>query len=454
MDLKEIQDRISKHSKRIQEINIQRRYAGGNHPSIIDRPAHEEPDSRIPIPIPRKAIRFVSGYMAKPGNIVYTCEDPEEYVDDILKPIFDQNDEELTTQEELETALAHGEAWEYHYTEENEPRFVEIPIERCIPIWDKSLPPKLVGFIDYYIDSDSVRHIRYFDDSTIYSWEGKNDSELTKLADELHGYGEVPFAQLKMSRDCSNLFDHAKQLIDHYDRLISEDYANELQRFANAYLLLAERLSNEVDENGQTEIDKLKNTRTFEGLGKADGTGSVSDRVQFLIKQINDGFIEHSADRFERLIYEMIQIINPNDNEFATADSGVAMAYKLLQMEYLIASIECYISRGLQKRIRLIQNISGNMSASDQDRPQVTITFRRNLPFDMASAVDQFVKVYGMLPDDLALKLFPANFIPDVDKVLDDMEEQRKVKIEEAQDAMGNSPDASRDSSESSDNDA
>jgi hypothetical protein len=57
----------------------------------------------------------------------------------------------------------------------------------------------------------------------------------------------------------------------------------------------------------------------------------------------------------------------------------------------------------------------------------VTIGFRRNLPFDMAASVEQFVKVYGILPDKVALKLFPATFIPDPDEVADEMEEAKGI---------------------------
>jgi len=123
----------------------------------------------------------------------------------------------------------------------------------------------------------------------------------------------------------------------------------------------------------------------------------------------------------------MMQIINPNDIATTGQISGIALAYKLLQFEYFCASCEAYFSRGLQWRIRLIQNVTGNMKAKPQDRPQVDIQFRRNLPFDMASAVDQFVKVAGILPDEVALKLFPADFMPDPSEVAAKMGENRAI---------------------------
>jgi len=435
MDAKQIAKLISSDGARVAKIAEQKKYAGGYNVAILGRRAHEEPDARVPIPIARKGIRLTSGYMVKPGNIVYSS-DPGTYVADKLQPIFDSNDEQLTTQELFETALTHGQAWEYHYTKDNEARFVEVPTEQCIPIWSDDLPPKLIGMIRHYCeqedDGTEKQEVYVYDAKTITKYEGKSGADLILASDidgqanpMQHGYGEVPFAQHKIARDCSNLFDCIIPLIDIHDRVISEDYANEAQRFAASYLLLKDQLSGELDELGLNELDKIKITRTFEGLGD-----NVNNAVAFLQKNIPVDFVKTVADTFERLIYDMMQIINPNDIAATGTISGIALAYKLLQFEYFCASCEAYFSRGLQWRIRLIQNVTGNMSAKPQDRPQVDIKFRRNLPFDMASAVDQFVKVYGMLPDDVALKLFPADFIPDAKKVLKDMGEEKARKEE------------------------
>jgi SPP1 family phage portal protein len=446
MDIKQIQKLIAADSGRCRKIEEQRKYAGGYNVAILGRRAHEEPDARIPIPIARKGIRLTSGYMVKPGNVVYSTEDG--YAEDTLQPIFDANDEQLTTQEEFETALTHGQAWEYHYTKDNEPRFVQVPTEQCIPIWDDSLPPKLEGMIRYYkhfdMDGEEECEVYVYDNISITKYTGKEYSSLKLAIPEpahdgepaepnpmQHGYGEVPFVQAKIAKDCSNLFDCVIPIIDIEDRTLSEDYANEAQRFANSYMRLRNKLSHELDEFGMSEVDKIKITRIFEDLGD-----DADKAVTFLTKEIQTDFIKLVADTFERLIYDMMQIINPNDIAATGQISGIALAYKLLQFEYFCASCEAYFSRALQWRIRLIQNVTGNMKAKPQDRPQVDIQFRRNLPFDMASAVDQFVKVAGILPDEVALKLFPADFMPNPEEIAAKMQEEKDARAQFSMDAQ------------------
>lgn len=426
MNAEQIIKLITSDRQRVEKIREQRQYAGGRNTAILGRRPHEEPDNRIPIPIARKGIRLVSGYMFRPGEITYSVDQPETYFDDVLKPIFDFNDEELTTQEEAETVLTHGEAWELCYMVGGNVEFSEVPVEQCIPLWSNSLKPRLVGMIRYYAlgsGADRVCEALYYDAQSVTKYADKDWATL-KIAQDIdgaanpsvHPFGEVPFSQRRMASDLSNLFDAVIPLIDIHDRVISEDYGNEAQRFASSYLLLRDRLSAELDELGLNEIDKIRITRTFEGLGD-----DVTKAVAFLTKSIPIDFIKNTADTFERLIYDMMQIINPNDIATTGQISGVALAYKLLQFEYMCASIEAYFSRGLQWRIRLIQNALNGLSANPADRPQVTINFHRNLPFDMASAVEMFTKVEGILPDDIALKLFPASFIPNVKAVAEEM---------------------------------
>jgi SPP1 family phage portal protein len=452
IDVKAITTLISKDSARQTKLAEQCEYAGGEHLAILGRRPHEEPDNRIPVPIARKGVRFVSGYMVKPGNIVYSTDDdepvepqgaigkvvakvktalvgkaePANYAEDILQPIFDDNDEQLTTQEEFETCLVHGEAWEYHYTRAGTACFVEIPVVQCIPLWSDDMPPKLDGMIRYYKASDETYQAYFYDEASIRHFSGPSYEAMTEVLEDAedHGFQEVPFVRFRMSRDSSNLFDCVIPLVDFFDRIVSEDYANESQRFASSYLLLKNRLSNELDDLGMNEVDKIRITRTFEDLGD-----DVTKSVAFLSKTIPVDFIKNVADTFERLIYDMMQIINPNDIATTGQISGIALAYKLLQFEYLCASIEAYFSRGLQSRIRLIQNVSSSMSAQEMDRADVDIQFRRNLPFDMASAVDQFSKVVGVLPDEIALKLFPASFITDPKAVAEEMAKNRSAAV-------------------------
>jgi len=203
MYVKQIQKLIAGDALRQRKIDSQKRYAGGYNVAILGRAAHEEPDSRIPLPIARKGIRFVTGYMAKPGQIVYSSDD--NYVADTLQPIFDSNDEQLLTQELFETDLQHGEAWEYHYTEDGEKRFVEVPYGQCIPIWNSELPPKLVGMVRYYKerepDGEDKCEAYFYDDVSITKYEILSEYIGILLRFIVHFLGRLFWVRYKVSRE-------------------------------------------------------------------------------------------------------------------------------------------------------------------------------------------------------------------------------------------------------------
>ncbi|MFA5165427.1 MAG: phage portal protein [Candidatus Omnitrophota bacterium] len=427
MDTKTLKKLIDGDSKRCAEIATQKKYIEGKNVAILGRAAHEEPDNRISIPIVRKAVAMVSGYMAGAGAITYSTEIDEKYYEETLKPIFDANDEGLTTHEEFETACAHGSAWEYHYMLDGEPRFVEVPVEQCIPVWDDSLPRKLIMLVRYYTKEDEAgkeyKEVYTYDKQNITKYAYKMGGEVVLVTGEPnpipHAYGEVPFAEAKISRYGTNIFDHVRSIIDFRDRIVSEDYANEAQRFASSYLLLRNRLSTELDDTGMNEIDKLKITRTFEDLGD-----NVNNAVAFLVKNIPIDFIKNADELFERLAYDMMLLFDNKDLATTGQISGISLAYKLLPFEYACATYEAYFSRFLQWRIRLIQNATGNLKVNPQDRPQVSIKFNRNLPFDLQAAVEMFMKVSPVqLPVRVALRLLPDSLVPDVEETAKEIEE-------------------------------
>jgi SPP1 family phage portal protein len=235
--------------------------------------------------------------------------------------------------------------------------------------------------------------------------------------------------QFKISSDGTNLFDHVTALIDFYDKIMSEDFADELARFASAYMLAAGHIDDITadPDTGETDYDRIKRTKLFSGLA---GDKSVTDQIAFLTRDINSAFIDSAADRCERLIYEMLQLFNPNDDTFVQA-SGVAQKYKLLGFEYLCATIATYFSIGLQDRIALIKKLDSNLSAGNNSvNTDVTITWNRNLPDDLFQLSQIAANLKDILSDETILRLFPTYVIEDVDEELERLDTQKQEAVD------------------------
>jgi SPP1 family phage portal protein len=393
--------------KTITQAMERRAYYDGKHPAIYRDGPKESPDNRVPIPIVRKAVKQVLGYAFRPGSIVYSGD----AYDNILKAEFDANEETLLTPELAETALIHGRAFELHWTDEGSKRFAQIPIGQAFPIYSEDIVPKMIGFIRYWMDDTGTNHAVVYDDMIIQEFEqGRNGWQV--IDEQSHGYKSVPVVEYCIAPDKSNLFDHVLALVDLLDRSMSEDVANELQRFANAYLLLASDISQEEDDNGETEIDKIKRTKVFARLGD-----NVLSRVQFLTKTIDPTFINTALDRVERLIYEMLAVPNPSDDVF-NAQTGIALEYKLQPFEYLVATICAYFARGLQQRIRLMLTLDSTINGVISDASDVGIHFMRNKPDDIGGIADTMIKLSSFVSQETLLKLLPSSVVEDVQEEL------------------------------------
>ena len=411
MDAKTLEKHIASSLPRQKNALARFAYYDGKHPAIYSDAPKEAPDNRVPVPLPRKAVKEVMGYMFRSGDISYAGS----YYDSTLKPIFDGNEEAIVTPELAETALIHGQAFELHWMEDGQ-HFAQVPIAQCVPIYSDDLVPALEAFIRHWIDSDQVAHAVSYDDSTITEWQyGKQGWYI--VSERAHGYKSVPVVEYTIARDKSNLFDHVLPLVDLLDQSISEDVANELQRFANAYLMMADDIdATTADENGETELDKIKRTRVFANLRE-----DVTKKIAFLQKTIDPTFINTALDRTERLIYEMLCVPNPSDDVF-NAQSGIALEYKLQPFEYLCSSIQTYFTRALQQRIRLIGNLDTTINGDSGNVSDVEILWHRNKPDDVGSLADIAAKLKGVLSDETIVKLFPAWMVEDANEEMERLE--------------------------------
>jgi SPP1 family phage portal protein len=203
--------------------------------------------------------------------------------------------------------------------------------------------------------------------------------------------------------------------MDYYDKLISE-VGNEHEKFANSVLILRDILDDvNKDTNGLTQADKIAINRIMHGVG------DVQTAAAYLERNVNDTFINNTLDRIERLIYEMLCIFNPNDENFGTS-SGIAQAYKLLGLEYLVADMESYFTLGLQRRIILLANHKSGIIKEQEKANFVTIDCKRNLPFDIeriASIVLQLAGGKQVVSTKTLLQLFPSYMIPDAEAEAD-----------------------------------
>lgn len=380
------------------------RYYQGDNPTIIDAAAKVAPDNRIPSPFARKLVNTVKGYMFKPGYITYRTEGN---FDDRLKEIFDSNDEELLTAELANDVLVTGRAFEILRMDEDAKgvRMYRVEPGTGAAVYGDDLDKKMIAFVHVVtVEGDTpdtttkIRTVYYADHYEVWYGEGESYSEDPGEIKD-HPFLDVPAVDYYGSMDKLSLFQCVKALIDEHDKILSKNYANDNERFADAYIRALKKLPAEV-------AAKIQEYRLFDDLGDGNTGENVSGKIDFLTKPDRGSAVAESADRFERLIYDLAMVINPNDLEAGTEITGIAYKLRLLPMEFLAADIEAYFSKGLQRRIKLIQNVEKNTEP-------VSIHWRRNIPTDTGALLEEAGLAKGILSDETILEMFPADMVPD-----------------------------------------
>lgn len=159
-------------------------------------------------------------------------------------------------------------------------------------------------------------YIDVYTEDKIYHFDNKF-SEISPPTDNI--FGEVPVTIGKLTEEGTDdsLYSDIKGLQDALETNLS-DVGNEISDFRNAYLLFKNA---QIDE---TNIPHMKEL----GIIQFPGTGGDA---AWLIKDINDTFIQNTLDRYEDTMYQLACHINHNEKLQSNSDD-LATAQMLSQV--------------------------------------------------------------------------------------------------------------------------
>ena len=250
--------------------------------------------------------------------------------------------------------------------------------------------------IEVYSDKDVVI---YKSDALINNLEVVNSYS--------HYFGMVPIVVYNNNEEEIGDFEPVISLIDAYDQMES-DSLNDFEYFVDAYLCLSGLVADADD------VSTMKENRIL--LLDSD-----SD-AKWLIKDTNDTNIENVKSRLDADIHKFSKVPDMSDEAFSGNSSGVAIKYKTLPMENIVAIKERKFKKGLQRRIELIFAIMSKTSGA-YDWRSIDIAFTRNLPTNETEIAQMVSTLSGIVSNETLLTQLP--FIEDVET------EQKKVEDEQ-----------------------
>jgi len=182
-----------------------------------------------------------------------------------------------------------------------------------------------------------------------------------------HIFGRVPLIEYANNKERQGDCDKVLSLIDAYDRSVS-DLSSELEQFRLAYIALYGLKAEKED------IDKLRQTGMFEMT--KDG------KIEFITKKLDiDGIMKY-FNRLENNIVRFAKSVNFKDENFYGNLSGVAIRYKLMQLEEKAMTTQVKFEVADKAMWKVLERATA-IRSTFFDSTLIKRQFTRNIPVNM-----------------------------------------------------------------------
>jgi SPP1 family phage portal protein len=383
---------IKKHKAELPRLQKLFNYYVGKH-KILDRvlPDKDKPNNKIVSDYPGTVIDTVLGYFASKPISVLSKSGNEKYINDIQE-IFFYNDAEDLDAEIVKDFSIFGRSYEVMWIDpDGQIRFTEFsPLEMYVETDSKGNVKHAFRYWDEKIDNTKLTKVELYDETGIHYFVSNGNDFISDPNEHSkpHYFGESPVIIYKNNDEEIGDFEKFIPMIEGIDVLLS-DSLNELESFANAFLLLK-------GYQGSTKEDIMKLKQEGVILLGDDG------EAEWLIKNINNQFQQNFFETVDKLLHQQTSTPKLTSEEFASNLSGVAIQYKLFGLEGKCAVKERKMTKALRKRIRLITNIL-NKKGNNYLVSDLRFQFTRNLPSNDAEVTDQIVKLAGTVDHETRL---------------------------------------------------
>lgn len=410
------------------------KYYTGQH-AIMNRTASDEgkPCNRIVTNFVKSIVDTYEGYAV---GIPVAYDSDSAHIDE-LHDVFDYNDITEADAALFRDALIFGRAVEICYVDEDsKPRFCNLDPRSCIPVIDNTLTGDLLYGIRFWqedlVEGDLSEYWVEVYDSTFKTLYRSNSgfSSVTEVSREPHMFTQVPMTFFDLNREAEGVAVPIFSLQDAYNSLIS-DSIDDWDSFCDAYMVIKGMNAEEDD------IADMKKHRVL--LMDSDAS------AEYLVKNTQTTEIEHLLTTVESKIREMSACPNFAAETFGTS-SGIAIRYRLMQMENKTSGMLNAFRKALQRRIELLSDIVALLDGESFWR-DIQITFTRNLPIDLTSMAAELNSLRGLVSDRTLLQQLP--FIDDVEEEMARIDEEAQKNMELY--SFGRTVDAQEDETETVD---
>ncbi|WP_196007853.1 phage portal protein [Clostridium tyrobutyricum] len=277
-------------------------------------------------------------------------------------------------------------------------------------------------FIRFFTKKFDDTHTLYADvftdtDVSYYTVIGDVFTPITGVKTESNVFGKVPVSVVDIGSMYESLFSVLKGLQDGYETNLS-DMVNEISDFRNAYLAFKNCKIDDTtkDENGKTDLDKMKE------LGVMNLPGEKAD-AKWLIKEINDSFVQNTLNTMEDKMYQLASHIN-NNEKLVSNTSSLALRNRLIGLEEKCTNNIQALVDAIKVRLQFLFIYLKIKQKKNYDWKDIDIKIVPNIPTDDLMVSQIISQLNGKLSTRTGLA--QLSFIDNPDNEMKEIEKENK----------------------------
>lgn len=371
----------------IERLQILESYSNGNNYTILNGRKRLEPekaDYRIRHDLGGQASRFFTGYtVGQPISIGSTEIDLDLTSVDNFNSY---NDIEALNRELVYDASRFGRAFELHYFDEFEqPAVALIDAKEMFTIRSADVRKEIIAAVHCPIYNGKL-FVTVYTNEEIVSY----DNDWTETDRKPNPFNMVPVVEWQNNRERLGDWEKGIPIIDAYDAAES-DTANYMSDLNDAMLVI----KGDVESTGMNASDIMKmkqaNMLVLEsGIGHNGQQTSLE--AGYIYKQYDVSGVEAYKSRLIKDFFRIVGLPNLQDDATFSATSGIAIRYKLVDLQQVTSVKRGFFIKALKRRYKLLQSLSENLKGFEAvDANLLTFTFHENLPTDVWAEIQSAI---------------------------------------------------------------
>lgn len=325
-----------------------------------------------------------------------------------------------------------GTEWLHTYiNKEGLFKFIIIPAEEIIPIYDTSLQENLEGILRHYlVEVNGKERIRvewwtremvtfYLEsESGVFKLddaEENNPDYHFYCNDKGYGWGKVPFIEFPNNSKRVSDLKFYKELIDTYDSNVS-GMANSLEDIQEVITILKGYPSTDLSEFNE-------NKRYYKTI-KVDGDGAV----ETLEMKIPVEAKKEMLDRLENNIFLFGQGVDVKSDKFGQNPSGVALKFLYALLDLKASTMERKFRKSIKRLLWFTTEYINIIDKKNYDPHDIQVTFRKTMIANDKEDVEIAEMSQGIISDETIMANHP--WVEDVGVEQERLNKQKEAYID------------------------